>query len=457
MNNSIMDSLKEKKILFANFPADGHFNPLTGLAVYLKQLGADVRWYTGKKYQEKIEKLGIPFYPLKKAIDFSVGEPDQVFPERKNHKSQVAKLKFDIRHAFVLRGPEYYQDISEINRTFPFDLMIADNCFTGISFVKQKLHKPVIAIGVVPLPETSKDLPPVGLGLTPSYTFFGKRKQDLMRFFTDTFIFGESKKLIDTIYKEHGMAVKPGNLFDVICKEADLLLQSGTPGFEYTRNDLGRNIRFIGALLPYASQKLRTPWFDERLNVYEKIVLVTQGTVERDIEKILVPALEAFKDTGVLVVCTTGGSQTETLRKRFPYKNLVIEDFIPFGDVMPYADAYLTNGGYGGVMLGIENKLPMVVAGVHEGKKEICARVGYFKLGINLRTEKPTARQIKRSVEEVFRNDIYKKNITRLAGEFQQYNPLGLTAKYVSGLLSKRSTKSSFLKLIEKYSQEKIY
>ncbi len=68
------------------------------------------------------------------------------------------------------------------------------------------------------------------------------------------------------------------------------------------------------------------------------MVLVTQGTVERDVEKILVPALEAFKDTDTLVIATTGGSNTKMLQSRFPYKNIIIEDFIPFADVMPYAD-----------------------------------------------------------------------------------------------------------------------
>jgi hypothetical protein len=38
--------------------------------------------------------------------------------------------------------------------------------------------------------------------------------------------------------------------------------------------------------------------------------------------------------------------------------------------------------------------------GVHEGKNEIAARIGYFKLGINLKTGTPTATQIRKSVEE---------------------------------------------------------
>ena len=49
-----------KRILFANVPADGHFNPLTGLAVHLKNCGYDVRWYSSSMYKHKIEKMDIP-------------------------------------------------------------------------------------------------------------------------------------------------------------------------------------------------------------------------------------------------------------------------------------------------------------------------------------------------------------------------------------------------------------
>jgi len=451
--------MKARRILFANFPGDGHFNPLTSLAVHLKNLGHDVRWYTGKKYQPKLEKLEIPFYPIKRAIDFSAGEPDQIFPERKFYKSQIAKLKFDIKHAFVLRGPEFYEDLREIESSFPFDILIADNCFTGIPYVKQLLEKPVIAIGVIALPETSKDLPPSGLGLTPSYNFFGKRKQDLLRFLTDRFIFGESKKLVDKMYADYGMKVVKGNIFDVICKEADLLLQSGTPGFEYFRSDLGKNIRFIGPLLPHSGRKTRQYQLPGWYRQFKKKILVTQGTVETDVEKIIVPTLEAFKNSDVCVIATTGGSKTEELKKRYSHYNILIEDFIPFDDIMPQCDVYVTNGGYGGVMLGIQNNLPMVVAGVHEGKNEINARVGYFKLGINLRTEKPTASQIKANVELILENKAYKNNVAKLAREFEQYNPALLCEKYANELISKqeRSTRATFLRMVQKYAEEKVY
>jgi UDP:flavonoid glycosyltransferase YjiC (YdhE family) len=189
--------------------------------------------------------------------------------------------------------------------------------------------------------------------------------------------------------------------------------------------------------LPYPSKKQAVPWTDERLTRYQKIVVVTQGTVEKNDEKILVSTLEAFRDTDILVIATTGGSGTLELKARFPQDNLIIEDFIPFADIMPYADVYITNGGYGGVMLGIENQLPLVVAGVHEGKNEINARIGYFELGINLKTEKPKPEQMKKAIEKVLTNSKYKENVVKLAKEFSTYDPNELTARYITEVLQK--------------------
>ena len=355
------------KILFASFPADGHFNPLTGLAMHLKSLGCDVRWYTSKTYATKVKEMGIPFYGLKKAIDVSANvDIDAIFPERKKHKSQIAKLKFDMINAFILRGPEYYEDIQEIYYDFAFEVMIADITFGAIPFVKEKMNIPVIGVDVIPLPETSKDLPPAGLGMTPSYSFFGRMKQNVLRFVADNILFAKPTKVMKGILADYGIDSGGSNIFDIMVKKSTLVLQSGTPSFEYTRSDLSNHVHFVGPLLPHTKKKEGKKWFNDKLSQYDKVILVTQGTVEKDIEKLLIPTLEAFKNSDCLVIVTTGGSQTPELRTRYSQENIIIEDFIPFDQVMPLADVYVTNGGYGGVLLSIQHKLPMVVSGVHE-------------------------------------------------------------------------------------------
>jgi len=442
-------SLKGRKVLFATIPGDGHVNPLTGLAVYLKEMGCDVRWYTSDTYAPKIQKLGIMHYPLKKALDISGPEFIDSLAELQKRKSQVAKLNWALINVFILRAPEYYADLKDIYRQFQFDIMVADCTFMAIPFVRDIMRIPVISIGVLPLIETSKDLAPTGLGMQPSRSIFGRMKQYILRSIADRLIFGPPNKVLFKILDEHGIVHKKQNVFDMNVQKSDLFLQSGTPGFEYKRTDLSAHIRFIGALLPYSAPALEKSWYDYRLMQFKKIVLVTQGTVEKDVNKILVPTLEAFKGTDVLVIATTGGSQTDELRRRYPHANLIIEDFIPFNEVMPYAHVYITNGGYGGVMLGIQNKLPVIVAGVHEGKNEIAARIAYFKLGVNLKTEKPKPAQLKKAFEEIFNNPVYKANVHILADEFQTYNPNRIFAKYMIELLSGKQVLKSVYKTLQ--------
>lgn len=434
-----------RRILFANVPADGHFNPLTGLAVFLREQGYDVRWYSSALYADKIRRLEIPYYPFNKAMELNNDTVESHFPERKLIKGKISKLNFDIQHFFIRRGEEYYADIKDIYSEFPFDLLIADCLFTGIPFVKDKMKIPVLSIGIMPLAETSKDLAPSGLAMHPATGLAGRTKQAMLRWFADRVLFRKSNELMHQIFDEHFIPHQKENVFDMMVRKSTLLLQSGTPSFEYKRSDLGENVRFIGPLLPYNKKQTQKTWFDPRLNTYERVVLVTQGTVEKDVNKLLVPTLNAFRKSNFLVVVTTGGSDTDKLRNEFPDSNFIIEDFIPFNDIMPYTDVYITNGGYGGVMLGIDHQLPMVVAGVHEGKNEINARIGYFKLGIDLKTENPRPQQIRSAVEMILVNDTYRRRVEELASEFKTYDPLRLTAGFVSEILLTNSGKKKVL------------
>ena len=440
--HQIQTSAKGKRILFACVPADGHFNPLTGIAVHLQKIGYDVRWYTSATFSEKLAKLNIPHYPFQKALEINGDNIDEKFPDRKKAKSMIAKLNFDLKNFFIDRAPEYFEDIKAIHQSFPFDLFVADCAFTAIAFVEQKLGIPAIAMGIIPLLAKSKDLAPYGLGMVPSTTFFGKIKQRTLHWVAKNFLFKPSNKALKELCAEHQLSYEGQDVFNYNLDKSSVFLQSATPGFEYERSDVPARVHYVGALLPYAKPLANQPWFDARLNKYDKVILVTQGTAEKDVTKLIKPTLEAFKNSDTLVVVTTAGAQTQELRAAYNYDNIIIEDFIPYAEVMPYVDVYVTNGGYGGTLLGIQNELPLVVAGLHEGKSEICARVGYFNLGINLKTERPIPRQIKNSVEAILANPVYKQNVSRLAQEFSQYNAGELTASFVKRLTEEKAGKS---------------
>jgi hypothetical protein len=62
-------------------------------------------------------------------------------------------------------------------------------------------------------------------------------------------------------------------------------------------------------------------------------------------------------------------------------------------------------------------------------------------------------------VETILQSRIYKTNVVKLAQEFEDYDPEWLCEKYVDELMSKqeRSTRATFLRMIRKHAEEKVY
>jgi UDP:flavonoid glycosyltransferase YjiC (YdhE family) len=148
-------------------------------------------------------------------------------------------------------------------------------------------------------------------------------------------------------------------------------------------------------------------------------VLVTQGTVRNEDVALFDPAIKALADLDVQVVLSTGRGAL-TLPDHLP-SNIRVVDYVPFVELMPHVDAYVTNGGYGGVQMALANGVPIVVAGATEDKPEVGARVAWSGAGIRL-PGKASASAIRRAVQRVLHEDRYRTNARRLAAEVATYD-----------------------------------
>jgi MGT family glycosyltransferase len=427
-------TLNGKKILIANVPTDGHFNPLTGLAKSLQDSGCDVRWYASIIYAEKLKRLGIMQYPFVRAKELNGNTLALKIPEITS-ATGTEKGKLYLKHLFIERAPEYVEDIREIYQTFPFDVLIADSMFSAIPLVRHYLKVPVVAIGVVPLVEDSMDTAPAGRALPPAES--NETRIAYADMYRQKYIgIKELIRLYKALLQRYQVKVTGSFIFDTLVKEASIYLQIGLPDFEYKRTDLSKNIRYVGALLPQSTKENPAKWFDERLEQYDKVVLATQGTMEGDVTKLLEPTLNAFAGTDILLIITTGGRGTRSLRERYPQDNVIIEDFISFDDIMPHVSVYITNGGYGGTMLSITYGVPIVAAGVHELKNEVCARIDYFGLGIDLKTERPDADEIFFAAQNVIEDRVFKQRVMEMREKLKKYDSIDLCLFYISALLN---------------------
>jgi UDP:flavonoid glycosyltransferase YjiC (YdhE family) len=420
------------KILFATMPFDGHFNPLTGVAMHLKAEGHEVRWYAGPSYAAKLARLGIPHVPFQRATEINGDNIGVLFPERAKLHG-LALMRFELNQIFVANTEQHFEDVREIDASFPFDALFCDGAFYALKLIKEKLSKRVYAFGVGPSLETSKDVPPNFVGLKPARNPIGRFAHQGMRAMMERMVMSGGTNTYNGVLASHGVAPIEGSLFDISYRSPDVLFQSGVPGFAYPRRDPNPKVMFVGPLLPYKAAIATAFSQPEKLEQYKRVILISQGTVDnRDPGKLIVPALKALKDSGALLIVATGHSQTEELRKTYPQDNIIIEDFVDFDFILDHTDLFICNGGYGSILLSLSKGVPVLTAGIREGKNDVNAHVDYFGVGIDLRTESPRPADIRRGAERILRGPQWKQNVTRLRAELSGYQPNELIAAYVA-------------------------
>ena len=423
------------KILFASLAAEGHFNPLTGIAVHLRDAGHDVRWYTGASMAAKLGTLGIPLLPFRRATEITGENLPTLFPERAKLRG-IKQIRFDGEKIMFVNVDAYYQDVTQIHQDFPFDLLFCDGAFYGARLIKEKLGKPVFALHAGPESmEDAPNLPPMFLGRKPVTTVIGRTYYRILKFGVDRMVNRPLQTTYNQVLAGHGVEPIEWSVLDETVRAPDLSFLNGVPGMAYPRERENPTVVFAGACHPWRDPAAPSGQLPAQLGRFPRTVLVSQGTIDNvDPGKLMIPALDALHDTDCLVVVATGGRRTAELRRLYPHRNVVITDWIDFDAILPHVDVFVCNGGSGSLLLSLSHAVPVVAAGMREGKNDNNAHIDYLGLGINLRTERPTADKLKRAVYTVLGDPAYRQRAERIRDEIDRYDPLAIIDAHLAAL-----------------------
>ncbi|WP_416667950.1 glycosyltransferase [Egbenema bharatensis] len=356
-------------------------------------------------------------------LDYSIAEnvPPELSAQRKTLRG-LSQLKFDLKYFFIQAAIGNAQDLLHLLEEFPADVIVADSFFIAADWVHEQTGIPWAQLGVSALTLPSQDTAPFGLGLKPNASPLGRFRNRILYGLLQTVIFRSLYADVNEARSQVSLGATNTLLFDVLSPY--LYLAGTVPGFEYPRSDLPPQVHFIGPLLPATSSTHFTPpsWWDE-LNQDIPVILVTQGTVATDLADLIIPTLQALKHEPVLVVATTGNRSAADLGAFSPPDNARVEPFIPFQSLLPFVDVMVTNGGYNGVQMALAHGIPLVAAGKSEDKAEICARIAWRDIGINLNTKTPKPKQIRQAVQQVLSDPRYRQNAKQLQTEVAQLHP----------------------------------
>ncbi|MFL5285036.1 MAG: glycosyltransferase, partial [Rhodopila sp.] len=308
----------------------------------------------------------------------------------------------------------------QVLREIPADVVIGDDFFCGVvpMLLGPRSKRPPIALfGTSILHCYREDGAPNFLGLPPATTQAQREEYAAIAQEYDRIVNQPIARRLNRYLQDTGIRPLSTPLFDSVVELADAYMQLTVPGFEFPRT-LPPSVRFIGTLPIIPNQAPLPPWADE-LDGRRKVVLVTQGTVaNHDFNLLVMPTLAALaNEPDLLVVVTAGGRPVEAIPGPIP-GNARLASYLPFEWILPKADVFVTNGGYGSVNQAMSFGVPLVTAGLTEDKADVNARVAWSGVGIDLATNAPTPQGLRDAVRTVLDARSYCARVSLMAKEF---------------------------------------
>ncbi|MFI6702942.1 glycosyltransferase [Streptomyces sp. NPDC050509] len=421
-------------VLVATAPAEGHVNVMAHLVKELVRRGNTVTWYTGKVFQERVERTGARFSPIVSGFDYGGMTHEEAFPEH-NGLTGVRGMTAVFRDVFLGTAPDQLRDLSALAREVRPDVVVTDETTYAGGFLSELTGVPLVWMATSIYTLSSRDTAPFGMGLKPSATVLGRLRNRVLKWTADHVLMRELRREATRTRSLVGLAPLDAGAFENIIRMPSLYLLGTVPSFEYPRGDLLPQTRFVGPITGAVTDAFDPPpWWDD-LSAYGTVVHVTQGTVANEPERLLRPAIRALSGLDALVVLTTGVPPEKLDLGPLP-DNVRVERFVPYHHLLPHADLLVTNGGYGGVTAALTNGVPLVVASATEDKNEVGAHVGWSGAGVHLKAGDDLERRLRTAVRRVLAEPAYRERARRFGEEYRALDGPRRAAELIEELVA---------------------
>ncbi|KAK3335179.1 hypothetical protein B0T19DRAFT_405783 [Cercophora scortea] len=456
-------------LLFASHPITGHITPTLRVASALASRGWEA-WFLGPTtYRSRITNAGVHFTPLLGAADLN-----------------------DLHYYSATKPPtpDYWSLTWQQRNTVDFQLTWIDVIPTEWESLKRALgmlyrlspHRPIIVVaeamffGILPLfynaplpdgvqkPKTvalsimlpfiySADVPPffADAAISPSGAATESPEEARKRY-SRAWVCWEKdtaglKARMDAKLVEAGATqlVDGPFLSGANYLPHKAILQLGLPGFFLPRGDWPAHFKVVG-VLPTAKPRGGTwldlpPWWKDVLQIditeskKKKVIVVAQGTIEIDPNDLIIPTLRAMAGRSDVIVVAILGRKGATLPVDFAVPaNGRVTDYLNYDAILPHAQAWVHNGGYGAVQSGLAHGTPMVVAGEGQDKVDNARRVEWSGAGVNLGGPMPDIKHMRKAIETVLDDEGFKERFERLVAERSGLDCFDLVEKQLLGL-----------------------
>lgn len=377
--------------------------------------GHSVVWLTSSDNESRVVATGATF----KATSAIAREDAPLV--RESETGILDNMHSRNRHRLLAQVQDYRAVLSD----FPADILLVDVFPFGARALYDLGEIPVYAtLGVIPLYTSSNGAPlPVSGAMQPT-SWVGRLINCLRHAVRRWLVFPLTlRPVLNRQRHALGLTSLPyAESMESFSYSTFLHIQASSPVLEFYQQprvpESSSCLAYVGPLvMPPMEGTFQLPvWWNEVIE-HCQVIGITQGTFAMDPTSLIMPALEALQNNGNTLVIVIS-PHADRIRLRFPQlSNTRFVHWLPYHLLLPQLCLLITNGGYGSITQALSHKVPLLCAEQTEDKKDTAARVAWSGAGIDLKTDSPSAEQVKTAISQILGNNRYKMSATKLGEE----------------------------------------
>lgn len=452
MTLSSTASSKKPLLFFTSFAGEGHTNPVLAIATSMVQRGYDVVYLCSTAFEDKIKDAGAEFFEI--AWEHKLKNPEEA-AKVANMPIGLERLAVQLVYVFYkgmpMRAKAVAETLEKLRARDPDRQIICIEDVLNMGTMPFRYGSPLptgfdkppktIGISPVPLMMQSQDTGPFLLGLPPDATESGRLRNKALNRLVDE---GPVRPMIEAwtcALSACGCTVTPtGSPMTAWFTAHDASIMLCSPSLEYPMSDLPSAVQFAGCLpRGKVSSSFEYPawWREVTANArgtasLKKIIFVSQGTVNKSWDELVVPTLQAFAGRDDLFVVAALGYRGARLGDAVdvPANARVIE-YLPYDAILPLAHVFVSNAGYGAFRHAVMSGTPTVFAGETEDKLEVAMRGEWAGFALNLKTQTPSPEKLGVGVTKVLDDERYMARAAELRRENEALDCLSRIEKQI--------------------------
>jgi MGT family glycosyltransferase len=364
-------------------PVPGRLYPLIPTLQELLGRGHRVAVRTGAEEAELLHRIGIDADRL--APDLVRFEPTD-WQARTRFGALMRALD-----QFGARARPQVADLTHAISEEQPDVILLDETSWGAAAAAERSGLPWAFSVPSPVPITSRDAPPFGLGLAPRHDAIGRARDRVARELTVGTLGRIIAKHVNPVRTELGLDAL--HTLDEFYLAAPLVLAYTAEPFEYPRTDWPAEVRLVGPGLwePPADPPA---WLE---GLTRPVVLVTCSTAFQNDLRLAEVACAAFDGQPFDVVLTTAGVDVSGLHVP---ANVRVERFAPHAAVLARAVCAVCHAGMGITQKALAHGVPVVAVPFGRDQPEVARRVEIAQAGVRIPAARLTTGRLRAGVRD---------------------------------------------------------